>query len=226
MVNLMRRYQQTLLMIVTVLIIISFAWLYTDYQGGGARGDDALGHIYDRPVRIGEFQRSLRRMQLARELGMNELVRALTANARSEQEFQTNYVFNSYVLRHETDAMGLVPTAAEVIEETKKMPVFQTNGQFDPNKYNLIVQNMGSMGFDASALEEIVGDSLRFKKLNSLFTTTIAASPASARELFERRNQKTDVSLVRLNEEDVAKTIQISEEDLKKAFEERKDTLK
>ena len=84
MVNLMRRYQQALLTVVTVVIIISFAWLYTDYKGGGARGEDSVGRIYDRPVRLGEFQRGLRRMQLARELGMNELVRALAGNPRSQ----------------------------------------------------------------------------------------------------------------------------------------------
>lgn len=226
MVNLMRRYQQALLTVVTIVIIISFAWLYTDYQGGGARGEDSVGRIYDRPVRLGEFQRGLRRMQLARELGMNELVRALTGNPRSQEEFQSNFVFNTYVLRHETNAMGLAPTEAEVIEETKKMPIFQSSGAFDPNKYNLIVQNIGSMGFDASTLEEIVADSLRFKKLNSLFGATIMPSPASAREMFEKRNQKTEVSLVRLKQEDIANTIQVSDEDLKKAYEERKETLK
>jgi peptidyl-prolyl cis-trans isomerase D len=226
MVNLMRRYQQALLTIVTVIIIISFAWLYTDYKSGGGRGESAVGYIYERPVRVGEYQRGLRRMQLARELGMDELVRGLTANARSEQEFQSNYVFNSYVLRHETDEMGLVPTDAEVIEETKKMPVFLTKGEFDSNKYTLVIQNIGHLGFDASTLEEIVGDSLRFQKLNGLFGTTIMAAPASARELYEKRNQKTEIALVRLNEEDVAKTIQVSDEDLKKAFEERKEILK
>ena len=226
MVNLMRRYQQTLLMIVTILIIISFAWLYTDYKGGGARGEDSVGTIYDRPVRLGEFQRGLRRMQLARELGMNELVRGLTGNPRSEQEFQANYVFNTYVLRHESDAMGLTPTDAEVVEETKKIPVFQTNGAFDSSKYNMIIQNIGSMGFDAAAVEEIVRDNLRFQKVNGLFGSTIVPAPASVRDLFEKRNQKTEVALVRLNQEDIAKGVEISEEDLKKAYEERKDGLK
>jgi peptidyl-prolyl cis-trans isomerase D len=227
MVNLMRRYQHALLTIVTVIIIISFAWLYTDYKGGGGRRVDAVGYIYERPVRLGEYQRGLRRMQLARELGMNELVRGLTANPRSEQEYQSNFVFNTYVLRHETDEMGLAPTEAEVIEETQKMPAFQTaNGAFDSNKYNQIIQNIGSMGFDASTVEEIVGDSLRFQKLNGLFGTTITAAPSSARELFEKRNQKTEIALVRLTEAEVAKTIQVSDEDVKKAFDERKEGLK
>src|SRR4029450_9773213 len=54
----------------------------------------------------------------------------------------------------------------------------------------------------------------------------IGAPAAAARHNFELRNQKTEVALVRINREDIAKTIQITDEDLKKAFEERKDTLK
>lgn len=226
MVNLMRRYRQALLMMVTVLIIISFGWFFTDYRLSGHHKEDSIGRIYDRPVRLAEFERGLRRIHLLSRLGMNELVRALAGNARTDQEAQANFVFNSYVLRHEADQMGLIPTQAEAIEETKRLPVFQSNGAFDPRVYNQVVQDIGSLGFDGGAIEEAVLDSLRFQKINALFATTITASPASARELFERRSQKTEVAFVRLNQEDVAKTIQISDEDLKKAFEERKDSLK
>jgi peptidyl-prolyl cis-trans isomerase D len=223
----MRRYQQGLLMIITVIIIISFAWLYTDYKYSGRRGEDSVGYIYDRPVRLGEYQRGLRRMQLTQELELMPLVYALGGNARTERDFQANFVFNTYVLRHETDQLGLVPTDAEVVEEIKKMRIFQADGgAFDSTRYTLIVQNLGHLGFDESTLEEVVRDSLRFQKLNKLFSSTITGSSVSAREIFERRNQKTEVALVRLNEEEVAKTIQVSEEDLKKAFEERKESLK
>jgi peptidyl-prolyl cis-trans isomerase D len=226
MVNLMRRYRQTLMLIVTVIIIISFGWFFTDYRLSSHGHENAVGVIYDRPVRLAEFERGLRRMQLLSGLGMEQLVRALTANARSEQEAQANFVFNTYVLRHEADALGFVPTDAEVVEETKKMPIFQKNGAFDPSLYTQVGQNIGRLGFDDSNIEEAVRDSLRFQKLNKLFSSTIGASPASARDMFERRNQKTEVGLVRINREEIAKTIQITDEDLKKAFEERKDTLK
>ena len=59
MVNLMRRYRQSLLMIVTVFIIISFSWFFTDYRGHGGR-DEAAGQIYDHPVRLAEFERGMR----------------------------------------------------------------------------------------------------------------------------------------------------------------------
>jgi len=225
MVNLMRRYQHALLTIVTVIIIVSFTWFFTDYRGARGR-DDSAGTIYDRPIRLAEFERGMRRAQLMEGLGLIELGRALAGNPRSEREYQTNIVFNTHVLRHEADALGLIPTDAEAVEETKKMQIFQTNGAFDPKLYDRVVQNIGSMGFGAEAIEEAAKDNLRYQKLKALFESTITASPASVRELFELRTQKTEVALVRLNKEDVAKSIQVSDEDVKKAFEERKDSLK
>jgi peptidyl-prolyl cis-trans isomerase D len=226
MVNIMRRYRQALLMIVTVLIIISFSWFFTDYRSGRAM-DDAVGRIYDRPVRLAEFERGLRRVQLIQELGLRELAMALAGQARSEREYQSNVVFNTYVLRHEANALGLVPTEAEAIEETKKMPVFQTpNGGFDPKIYDIVVQNIGRMGFGAEAIEEVAKDNIRFQKLKALFESTISASPSLVREEYQQYNQKSEVALVRLNKDDIAKTIEVSEEDVKKAFEERKEGLK
>lgn len=225
MVNIMRRYRQTLLMIVTVLIIISFSWFFTDYRSGRAM-DDAVGRIYDRPVRLAEFERGLRRFQLMNMLGLRELAFSLVGNPKSDAEGQSNLVFNTYVLRHETDALGLAPTDAEAVEATKKLPRFQNNGAFDPKLYDVLVQQIGSMGFGAETIEEVIKDNIRFEKLQALFETTVTASTPLAREIFEQQNQKFEAAVVRLNREDVAKTIEVSEEDLKKAFEERKDTLK
>lgn len=225
MVNLMRRHQQVLLTIVTVIIIIAFAWLYNDYKFQ-SRGQDAVGIIYDRPVSIGQYQRTRNSMELARGLQMFDLLGGLAGNAQSMQEAETNYIFNTFVLRHESTAMGLVPTEAEVIDEIKKMPAFQSNGAFDPTKYEAITKNIGYLGLDSSGLEEIVKDNLRMRKLREIFDTTISVSPGVAREMFEKRNQKIEIAVVRLKQEEVAKTIEVGEEDLKKIFEERKETLK
>ncbi len=89
----MRKYQQTLLLFVTILVIIAFAWLYNDY---GAQGrEDAVGKIYDRPVRLGEYHRGAKRMQVAQELGMFDLIGGLAGDARTMEEVQPNFVFGT-----------------------------------------------------------------------------------------------------------------------------------
>ncbi len=122
--------------------------------------------------------------------------------------------------------MGLNPTSGEIMEKIKALPQLQTNGQFDPSKYNTYIQRLGSFGFTGEQIEEIVADSLRLQKLKDLLGSTISAAPSEVRKAFEEMNQKQEVSFVRIKEEDLAKEITVSEEDIKKAFEERKETLK
>ncbi len=224
MVNVMRKYRQQLMLVVTVLVIISFTWLYTDYNKSRG-GEGKVGRIYDRDVMLTDYQRGLRRMQMCQELGMFELVGGLAGNARTMDEAQPNFVFGAYVLRHESGALGINPTTQEVVEAVKAMPVFQTNGAFDKNKYDLYTQRLASLGFTTDQIEDAVRDTLRVGKLKDLVGTTLAPAPSELRQAFAEQNQKVEVALVRVKEEDFAKEVQISDEDLKKAYEERKATF-
>lgn len=224
MVNLMRRYRQQLMLVVTVCTVISFVWFYNGTRDS-RRGEGKVGTIYEQPVFLTDYQHGLRRMQMCQELGMFELVGGLAGNARTMEDAQPNFVFGTYVLRHESQALGLNPTTEEIVEAMKAMPVFQTNGAFDKAKYDLYTQRLASAGFTADQIEDAVRDSLRVEKLKSLVGTTVATPPSELREAFAEQNQKVEISLVRLKEEDFAKDVQISDEDLKKAFEERKSTF-
>jgi peptidyl-prolyl cis-trans isomerase D len=165
-------------------------------------------------------------MQVAQDLGMFQLIGGLAGDARTMDALQPNFIFGTYVLRHEAEKLGINPTSAEITDTIKKLPPFQTSGQFDFSKYNAYTQRLGSLGFTSEQVEEIVADSLRLEKLKALLGATISAAPSEVRTAFEEINQKQEVSFVRIKEEDVAKEINVTDEDVKKAFEERKETLK
>lgn len=221
MVNLMRRYRQQMLMLVTVFVIVSFVWLYNDY-GHSRGGDGKVGTVYDRSVMLTDYQHGLRRMQMCQELQLFELVQSLAGDFRSMDEAQPNFVFGTYVLRHEADALGLNPSTQEVVEGIKAMQIFQTGGAFDKTKYELYTQRLASFGFTVDQIEDAMRDNIRVEKLKELVGSTLSAAPSELREAFTEQNQKVEISLVRLKEEDFAKEIQVTDEDLKKAFEERK----
>ena len=60
MVHLLRKYQQTLMLLVTGLVIISFVWFYN--YNKDPRGSDAasLREVYGRKVSGSEFERGHR----------------------------------------------------------------------------------------------------------------------------------------------------------------------
>ena len=227
MINIMRRYQQTLMILVTFVVIIAFTWLYnnTSFERVGA---DRVGSVYGRMVSQADYLRVARKFEICQMLGLYEFLGNLASvgNQRSRNDAEDNFIWNNMVLRHEADALGIQPTEQEIIEAVQKIPALQTNGQFDSSKYNLFVANaLNPRGFTTDQFEEIIGDSLRFEKIKTLLGATNAAAPSEIRAAFERRHQKTEASVIRLKLEDFKKDVKVSDEDLQKRFEEQKAVL-
>lgn len=226
MVNLIRRFQQPLMIFITILVIIAFAWLYNTTSSLDRAGTDRIGTIYGRDVTQTEFVRTGRKFELARDLGMYELLQDLVGPAMTLDQATENFVWNSMVLRRETERLGIQATNTEVEEFVKAMPVFQAEGKFDSNRYFAVVQNaLAPRGFSEDQLEELVRDSLKLGKIKELLASTTAPAQSEVQSIFEQRHQKTDASVIRLKLDEFLKNAQLTEEDIKKAFEERKDSL-
>ena len=215
---------------VTVIIIICFAWFYNTNSGRGDHSDaDIAGKVYGRTVTGAEFKRLARKLSICQMLRLSELTETLpyiggTTGGRGQLE--ENYIWNSLILRHEADALGIAPSEAEIIEAVQKIPGFTTNGVYDSTKYTQFVQNgLTPNGFTTELLEELVGDSLRLEKIKALLGATDKAALGEIRTMYERRNQKTDASVIRLKLDDFKKDVKVSDEEVQKRFEEKKATL-
>lgn len=223
MVNLMRRFRHPLSIAFTILTIISFTWLYNNTQLDKMNAGK-LATMYGRGVTFAQTQRIGRKFDLCQDLGLFELLRSL---AIRQQDARENFIWNSLVLQHESAALGIEPTNDEVVAAIQAMPVFQTNGAYDSNKYNMIVQAaLAPRGFTPGDMEELIRDDLRLKKVKAVLGSTVAPSESELREAFAQASQKTEASVVRLKLDDLLATTQVPEEDVKKAYEERKAAFK
>ncbi|MDB6152267.1 MAG: hypothetical protein JWL90_720 [Chthoniobacteraceae bacterium] len=228
MVKLMRKYQQNLMLLVTVLVIISFVYLFNGQRGADRTASDRAGSVYGVNVRTGEYSREARKFNLCQPLRLVELFSTLVGReARTEDEAIESFVWNIFVLRHEADALGIQASDDEVLAIIQKVPDFQTSGAYDSSKFNNFIRNIGGPnGLGGDDVEALIRDEIRLGKLKTLVGSTVGAVPSEVRDIFERRNQKTEASFVRLKLEDFTKAVQITDEDLKKLYEERKDNLK
>lgn len=238
MVNLFRRFQQPLLIGLTIFTIISFVVLYNlpSTRNGNYR-TDSVGVIYGRNVSQPEYQRAGRRWEVCYALRLTDLAFGLAGNAQNKNQAAENFVWNSMVLRHEAEALGIMSAnpekgerdvlAAEVQARIVKMPVFQTNGKFDLVQYNMAVENLLSPnGFTTGDLEDMIIDDIRLEKVKAVIGGTVAPTPQQLRDVFTQRNQKVEVSVVRFKLDDFKNAAQITDDDLKKLYEERKASLK
>ncbi len=214
---------------VTFIVIICFVWFYNSNTNPGDRSEaDIAGKVYGRPVSGAEFKRMARKLNICQMLRLRELTNGLGSIPRptARGEGEENYIWNSVVLRHEADVLGIAPTEAEIVEAVQKIPMFVTNGVYDSTKYTQFVQMaLAPNGFTTDLLEELVGDSLRLQKIKALLGATDKAAPGEIRAIYVQQYQKTDLSVVRLKLEDFKKDTKISDEDVKKRFEEKKEML-
>ena len=237
MVNLIRRFQKPLLMLVAAVTIVSFVIFFNipGARGGGVRSDK-IGTIYGRDFTRAQEEQASRRFEVCFALQMADLLFSLVGRQEMYMAFMrrnptnedvSNYVWNSLVLRHEAAELGAEPTEAEIAQTIQEMPQFQTNGAFNYQTYAQFMQNtLATRGFTQHDFEEIVGDQLRVGKVRSLLGSTVTPAPSEVRDQYVQGHQQTEVSLIRLKLEDFTNAVQVSDEDVAKAFEERKETLK
>jgi len=228
MVNLIRKYQQPALIVVTVLLIITFVWYWNGNQGrGGFSGVTTVAKIYGQPIADTDVRRDVSKFQIAAALGMSDLVQGLAGSAETQQQALENFVWNSYVLDHEADALQVYPTDPEVQDELSRIPGFQTNGRFDGAKLTDFVQNkLPSLGFSDTVIDELVRAQVRVKKLTALIGATVEITPSEVKNRFQTENERMDVWVARLNTSDLEKTLAISDNDAKKAYNGNPDSYK
>ena len=239
MVHLIRRYQQQMMIVVTILVIISIVAFYNSSRFMDRTGGNNVGVIYGRPVTMAQAQKLVQKFELAKTFGpylsVRDLLVSLAANATSEQGAKENFIWNSLVLKHEAEVLGVQPTEDEVLTVIQAMPLFQTRGAYDSNLYNDFISGglnprmqggLGRFGLQPKDLEEMVADDLRVKKIKQVLGATTPPSASDVRDVFLRTSQMLDASSIRLKLDDFLAAVQVPDEKLKEAYEQRKGNLK
>jgi peptidyl-prolyl cis-trans isomerase D len=219
-----RKHQRWLMVLIAALTIIAFAFLYNTTEMDRV-GSNIVARIYGRDVMTVDIERAVRVYQLALALGQFELVRDLSGQAQTEDEAANNFIWNLMVLQHESKVLGVEPADAAVLARIKSLPVFQTEGVFDPLKYaDFMQQQLAPRGFTERQLEDVIKDSLRLEAIKPLVQSPAMLLPGDLEPALARL-APADVEVVRFDAALVAKDVEATDEELQAAFEERKQNL-
>ena len=220
-VNIMRSNQRWLMGIISVLVIISFIWFYSDRTQVDRMVSDRVGSIYGRSLTSIEVDRVNRQLRTAGDMGLRNLVSREVIGQGDE----IDAVVNHLVVAHQAEAMGIFPSNDEVTDAEQKLEVFQTpSGQFDPTKYAEFVTNyLTPRGFSEDQLAELVREDLQFGKLRSVVDAPVVVSPMDTRLAYEQYSAKTNASVIHLAKSDFAAGIkEPTDDEIKKSFEDQK----
>ncbi len=226
MINVMRKNQRVLWIVIAFLAIPFVFYFQADVLNFDDQGQNQIGDLYGRPVSPVEFQRNARLFNLARELGMFTLLQDLVAGAQSQEDAYTEFTFNRLILREQAERLGIRPSSQELANVVRELRPFRGDKGFDAAKYNEFTQTqLPAMGFTEGDIQELAGDQLAFARLKEIVSSGVQVAEAESRENYERAYGKLNVSVVRLRSDEVAKDVAISDDDVAKYFEANRATL-
>jgi len=223
MLSQLRHIQKGLLIAVTVVIVISFAFLYSDFDfvEGTLGRQDCVVKVYNRCYRQKEAAKLASGFEVAMQLGMYDFAMVLFGERRQDRD-PTDFIMSLVILRKEAGKMGIEPTAEEIKAAIPGLPIFQ-----QPGVSAEIVENniLGPNGFSQGDLADLVKDYLSFQKLRDLVGAGIEAVPSEAAKRYTRDNQLYTASVVRFDRAKYSEGLELTDEDIKKYYEENKVDL-
>lgn len=212
------------MIVVAFLTIIAFAFLYNTTQL------DELANtrnptIYGKALTPLVIDRQVKNYQLTMALGQYDLLQKLGGTSSDPDQALNDFVWNLLVLRHESETLGIAPTDSQIADSIKALPVFQTNGQFDPVKYSQFVsEQLAPRGFNERQLEEVMRDSLRLAKLSTIVEAPAAVGEAEAASV-ARIFQPVTANYVKFERDLTGKGIEVSEEEIAAFHKENQASL-
>ena len=225
MITLIRKNQKTLLIIITVLVIIAFAWLYNGTQFDKI-GINNIGSIYGQTLTRTDVERRARLFELAASLGLFDLLSTLGGQAANRDQAVQAFIFHSMVLEHEAEALQIRPGDAQVADVIRELPVFQTNGKFDLKRYSRFVERtLAPNGLTENQLEQVVRAKLKLERLMELLGAATVTSPREVRAAWEQRNRQYSTSIVRFPLERFAARVEPTDKQIAEFYEQRKQSL-
>lgn len=101
----------------------------------------------------------------------------------------------------------------EVTNWIKNLPLFQEDGRFNPQRYNLLLQ---FLRIEPRKFEEELRDSLKIAKLREAVVREVNVSEDEAKEAYRRENEKAEVSYILIESKDFKEKVTIiTQEELK-----------
>jgi hypothetical protein len=214
MINVFRLHQRKLMLVIAILTIIAFVWLYNPANLNEMGANDAYT-LYGRQLSQADVQREANKYYLAIDLQQLDLIGDLAGMAQDENQMLNEFIWNLFVLQHESRQLGIEPSDAQIAERIKSLPVFQTGGQFDPAKYGKFVsEKLGPRGFTERQLEGVIKDSLRLEVLKDVIGSPVAVSQAEVADA-ARILQKVDLQTVNFSAEEVLAAVTVTDDDIK-----------
>jgi len=227
MLESIRKRQRTLLTIITVVVIVAFAWFYNPATMRRAAGPGgAVGNLNGRVVTVGDLQKIERTIPLIHAMGLDDFLTGLTTDGRNRDDQFLSFAWNLLLLRDEAKRLEIEPGTEQIRDSEKALPIFQTNNAFDPAKYQQFVDTMlKPNGLTPGDLDEVAKDYARFTGVIHLLEGSSPFPEAMFRRQYELLNQQLSLAVIRFKKADFESLIKVTDKEVQKYYDQHKETI-
>ena len=217
MLTAIRRLQKSILIVVTAIIIVAFAWLY-DSSSYDKMGATEIFNIDGRSYRRSEYQKLARTYDLCRRLGTFEFLIAMTGRQNQDT---TRYVVNLLVLRNQAGKLGIRPSEEQIRNFIVALPIFQKNESYDPQMFEEFKTNLLSPnGLTDADLYQFISDAIAFAEIRDLLAAGTIPAPSVVQEAFEDDYTQVTAARVNLPRDNGTPPAEITDEAISKFYNE------
>ncbi len=228
-----RKWQRGILIVVTIIICVAFAWLFNKTDTGTGAGNLAM-EIDGKTYRPPELSQMANIFNVAfydlggsqfDPSGLRRFALDLMGPRRSID--RTPFIIHLVILRNEAKKLGIEPTEEDITKAIQSIGRFANQtGQFDPTVYyNYIRNEMGRYQLGETDLRQLISDYLKYQQLQQLVGSSVRPTEWEIDVEYRQRYEQFTAYEMFFKEENYTKDIDITEEAIATYYDENKDLL-
>lgn len=202
--TLVTKFSTFFLSLIFMLIIVSF--LFGNYDNFSAASGQDVATVNGLPVTQREYQ-----MRLSQQVEFfGQMMGGQMTQAQIEQMGVKDTVLGGLVqqklLLSTGMDMGMTLSEAELKQEIKKLPYFQTNNQFDVTKYKAL---LASNQYTPAQFEEMIMHDMTTRKMDQMLNQ-VMVSDDMARDILKFKLNGVKTDSVRVERQDLVALVKVT----------------
>lgn len=207
--------QGTIAKIIIGLLIVSLSIWGMDAIIGGFSGEPQVATVNGEDITEREFLRVVQMERQRRLSDMDAPDPALLDDDRIRTDVLEALV-REQIMTQDAAAQGLELSDADIDQLITQMPQFQVDGQFDSDRFVMVVRNMG-MG--VAEFRNAMRNQMVINQIRSGLTQSGVVAPAVVDNLLRIQYQTRDFRTVSLDADSVSSEVEVSDEEIEAFYQ-------
>lgn len=203
--------KKTSSILVTGLIsIIVISFMFSGYES--MKGSpDTIAKVDDKVIKYREFQTEFdRQLQFYSQMFGGQPLTSAQIESFNIKNTVINNLINRKLIMVMSEKIGIVPSPDQIKKEIKDLPYFKTNGQFDFEKYKMMLANVSFVPQD---FENDINEQLRGQMLQSLMIDFPLSQNLSS-DVIKFKKETKKANLIQFRKNSLKETLPVSDSEL------------